>query len=369
MEEAMNIHPMGKPRTAPGVNAWILAARLVLAFVVAMIPLACCAQTGACSGIIGTWKGYKLTDGVLRQLDISFTFNPDGTYRYSVGQGNAAWVSESGSVQVSAGNQRYPCMMTLTPDPKTVRISSNADLLVVQATDLMDDQPRQFFYRFPSWAPSDMILAGTWTDWQNDIGSFQLKHPAAASTTAQPADGEISTRYLPITTGQISFQLPDSWKAIELNKEDDDAGFLYHKNKDWRAYKKGVSWRFEVAKCAISVREQSLPDGEEGGMVGAVLFILPALGPELASAISRYVGERHGELHFALDTLVCPGACAALTYWMPNDQSRWFSRVTIVQTMSKAYRIGLRGPASDSHTESVFQHLLASLTVSEQGMR
>ena len=127
------------------------------------------------AAITGDWAGYKLTDGVLRQLDISFKFNPDGTYEYSAGQGNAAWISQSGFYQIAPGNQRYPCQITLRPDPKTVRIISQAHLFIVQSTDLMDDKPRTFYYQFPRWAPSNLMLAGTWTDWRNDIGAFRLE--------------------------------------------------------------------------------------------------------------------------------------------------------------------------------------------------
>jgi hypothetical protein len=127
------------------------------------------------AAIAGSWAGHKLTDGVLRQIDIYFTFNPDGTYEYAAGQGNAAWITQRGSYQVARGNERYPCQITLSPDPNTVRISSTAQLFVLQSTDLMDDKPRTFFYQFPRWAPTNLMLAGTWTDWRNDIGAFRLE--------------------------------------------------------------------------------------------------------------------------------------------------------------------------------------------------
>lgn len=152
---------------------------LRLAAVAAMIAItqfACYAQGGCSAGAItGNWSGHKLTDGVLRQIDMSFTFNQDGTYTYSAGQGNAAWISQSGSYQITGGNQRYPCQITLSPQPRTVRISSTAQLFVLQSTDLMDDQPRTFLYQFPRWAPTNLMLAGVWTDWRNDIGAFRLE--------------------------------------------------------------------------------------------------------------------------------------------------------------------------------------------------
>lgn len=135
------------------------------------------ASAGGCQAdaIAGGWTGHKLTDGILRQIDISFTFNQDGTYEYSAGEGNAAWITQLGSFQIAPGNQRYPCQITLTPDRKTVRISSTAHLFILQSTDLMDDKPRTFLYQFPRWAPSNLMLAGTWTDWRNDIGAFRLE--------------------------------------------------------------------------------------------------------------------------------------------------------------------------------------------------
>jgi hypothetical protein len=127
------------------------------------------------AAIAGSWAGHKLTDGVLRQIDISFTFNRDGTYEYAAGQGNAAWITQRGSYQLARGNQRYPCQITLSPDRNTVRISSTAQLFVLQSTDLMDDKSRTFLYQFPRWAPTNLMLAGTWTDWRNDIGAFRLE--------------------------------------------------------------------------------------------------------------------------------------------------------------------------------------------------
>jgi hypothetical protein len=147
-----------------------------VAEMIAFGQIACYAQAGCPAGAItGSWSGYKLTDGVLRQIDMSFTFNQDGTYEYSAGQGNAAWITQSGSYQITRGNQRYPCQMTLSPDPRTVRISSTAQLFILQSTDLMDDKPRTFLYQFPRWAPTNLMLAGVWTDWRNDSGAFRLE--------------------------------------------------------------------------------------------------------------------------------------------------------------------------------------------------
>jgi hypothetical protein len=127
----------------------------------------------AVSSIAGGWSGHKISDVGWHELNASFTFHPDGTYEYSVAEGTAVFISEQGSFQIAAGNNRYPCKITLTPDQNTVRVSGPAQLLVVQSADLMDDKPRTFYYKF--WdSPSRVNFAGTWTDWRNDIGSFGL---------------------------------------------------------------------------------------------------------------------------------------------------------------------------------------------------
>ena len=63
--------------------------------------------------------------------------------------------------------------MSLTPDPATITVASQALLFVLQSRDLPDDQARTFFYKFFP-AATNLMMAGTWTDWRNDIGSFGL---------------------------------------------------------------------------------------------------------------------------------------------------------------------------------------------------
>jgi hypothetical protein len=131
--------------------------------------------TGRCPviGIIGDWAGEPMAS-LTRVIDVSLTLRPDGAYDYFAGQGNAAWITHTGVFQIAdTGDQRYPCKITLIPDQNSIEISSKAHLFVLQSRDLMDDKPRTFLYKFfPT--PTHLMLAGTWTDWRNDIGSFGL---------------------------------------------------------------------------------------------------------------------------------------------------------------------------------------------------
>jgi hypothetical protein len=123
--------------------------------------------------LVGSWADSQVTSS-LRAIDVSLTFNADGSYTYFAGQGNAAWVTHTGVFQISEVNdQRYRCKVTLTPNPETVKIASQAHLFLVQSRDLMDDKERTFLYKFfPN--PNRLMLAGTWTDWHNDVGTIGL---------------------------------------------------------------------------------------------------------------------------------------------------------------------------------------------------
>jgi hypothetical protein len=123
--------------------------------------------------IAGDWAGVEVTDRLVG-IDAFFTFKPDGTYNYFAGQGNAPWLTQSGVFQISdTGDQRYPCKISLTPDKATIQITSPAHLFALQSRDLMDDKPRTFMYKFFPTA-THLMLAGTWTDWHNDIGTVGL---------------------------------------------------------------------------------------------------------------------------------------------------------------------------------------------------
>ena len=122
---------------------------------------------------MGEWDGLEITDN-LQGIDVRFRFNPDGTYNYFAGQGNAPWVTHSGVYQISDNaDQRYQCKVTFNPDRSTIQVASSYYLFVVQSRDLLDDQPRTFLYKFFPTA-THLVLAGTWTDWHNDIGTVGL---------------------------------------------------------------------------------------------------------------------------------------------------------------------------------------------------
>jgi hypothetical protein len=136
--------------------------------------------TGRCNAkvILGSWRGSAITDPPWSvQVDYTFDFNSDGSYLYRAGQGNFEWLSHQGTFKIDkTRDQRYPCQIALTPSAKTIRINPQNRLGVapLQGRDLMDDQPRTFFYK-ESPRPGSLILAGTWTDWANDIGCFSLQ--------------------------------------------------------------------------------------------------------------------------------------------------------------------------------------------------
>jgi hypothetical protein len=122
---------------------------------------------------LGDWAGEPMAS-LSQVINVSLTFRPGGTYSYVAGEGNAQWISHSGSFQIAdMQDARWTCKVTLTPERRTIKVVSSAFLFILQSRDLMDDKPRTFLYKFfPT--PTHLMLAGTWTDWHNDIGSFGL---------------------------------------------------------------------------------------------------------------------------------------------------------------------------------------------------
>ena len=127
----------------------------------------------AASNLIGLWAGQPMSS-LSRVIDISLSFNPDGTYRYAAGQGNAIWLRHFGTYKIGDGaDSRWRCTVTLTPEPSTIELSGKEQLLTLQSRDLIDDQARTYLYKFFPDA-NRLMMAGTWTDWRNDVGSFGL---------------------------------------------------------------------------------------------------------------------------------------------------------------------------------------------------
>jgi hypothetical protein len=125
------------------------------------------------ASLIGNWSG-EVMPSLSQVVDVSFRFNSDGTYAYQAGEGNAVWISHSGRYQIGSGaDARWTCLVSLAPDPATVNVAGPALLLVLQSRDLPDDQARTFLYKFFPTS-THLMMAGTWTDWRNDIGAFGL---------------------------------------------------------------------------------------------------------------------------------------------------------------------------------------------------
>jgi hypothetical protein len=136
-------------------------------------PMGSGAGRCAAGQLMGEWGGVEVTDRV-QGIDVSLRFNPDGTYDYFAGQGNAPWIAHRGVYQLSeTGDQRYPCKVTFNPDRSTMQVSSPYHLFVLRSRDLLDDQVRTFLYKFFPTA-THLTLAGTWTDWHNDVGTVGL---------------------------------------------------------------------------------------------------------------------------------------------------------------------------------------------------
>jgi hypothetical protein len=133
------------------------------------------AGTSRCpaAGLIGNWSGEPMSS-LSQVISVSLQFKPDGTYSYTAGQGNAVWITHSGRYQIADGpDTRWSCSVSLVPDPATISVASKALLLVLQSRDLIDNQTRTFLYKFFPTS-TRLMMAGTWTDWKNDIGSFGL---------------------------------------------------------------------------------------------------------------------------------------------------------------------------------------------------
>jgi len=125
------------------------------------------------ASLIGNWSG-EVMPSLPQVVDVSFQFNSDGTYVYQAGQGSALWISHSGRYQLGNGaDTRWTCSVSLAPDPATINVASPALLFVLQSRDLPDDQARTFLYKFFPTS-THLMMAGTWTDWRNDIGAFGL---------------------------------------------------------------------------------------------------------------------------------------------------------------------------------------------------
>jgi hypothetical protein len=73
--------------------------------------------------VIGNWQANVSVDVPRVDVDVSFTFRPDGTYSYAAGQGSFPWTSHYGfySLAPNRGDQYYRCLLQLIPNPATIR--------------------------------------------------------------------------------------------------------------------------------------------------------------------------------------------------------------------------------------------------------
>jgi hypothetical protein len=148
----------------------------VLGMMVAAGQMPIKAQTCGAGDVIGMWRGQVVTDPPWDvTVDLAFRFDPDGTYLYSAGQGSFQWTLHRGRYFIrrntGPSSRSYPCLITLTPEPATVRNNpqNKLGLMPLQARSLMADQQRTFRMQFLSF----LVLHDTALDWQ-DVGMFGI---------------------------------------------------------------------------------------------------------------------------------------------------------------------------------------------------
>lgn len=108
--------------------------------------------------LIGEWQGSMPVDKNLHTY--VFVFQEDGTYTYRIRQGKLQVTSHSGTYKlkelrkeiVSAMSMReFPwlCMITLTPNPKTIKTASNGlkSIEDLQKMSIFTTQQQSFQYR------------------------------------------------------------------------------------------------------------------------------------------------------------------------------------------------------------------------------
>jgi len=134
------------------------------------------AQTCTAGDVVGTWRAQVGTDPPWDvTVDLVFRFAPDGTYSYAAGQGSFQWTSHQGRYIIrrngGPSSRAYPCLITLTPEPGSVRNNpqNKLGLMPLQARSLMADQQRTFRMQFMSF----LVLQDTDLNWQ-DVGMFGI---------------------------------------------------------------------------------------------------------------------------------------------------------------------------------------------------
>jgi hypothetical protein len=157
-------------------SGWQILSALGIAAMFTMGATRMNAQTCTAADVIGTWRSQVVTDAPWDvTVDLHWRFDPNGTYSYSAGQGSFQWTAHQGRyfIRPSSGpsSRSYPCVITLNPDPGTVRINpqNRLGLMPLQARSLMADQPRSFRMQFLSF----LVFQDTDLNWQ-DVGMFGL---------------------------------------------------------------------------------------------------------------------------------------------------------------------------------------------------
>jgi hypothetical protein len=127
--------------------------------------------------VIGNWQANVSVDVPRVDVDVSFTFRPDGTYSYSGGQGSFVWTSHDGSYSLApnGGDQYYRCLLNLTPNPTTIRTNpqNRYGLMPLQARSLMADR-RTTFRVSDSIVPGQLLLFDASLA-RNGVGMFSLE--------------------------------------------------------------------------------------------------------------------------------------------------------------------------------------------------
>jgi hypothetical protein len=127
--------------------------------------------------VIGNWQANVSVDVPRVDVDVSFTLRPDGTYSYTAGQGSFVWTAHDGSYSLAqnGGDQYYRCLLTLTPDPATLRMNpqNRYGLMPLQARSLMADR-RTTFRVSDSIVPGQLLLFDASLA-RNGVGMFSLE--------------------------------------------------------------------------------------------------------------------------------------------------------------------------------------------------
>ena len=114
------------------------------------------AQSGACDSryVVGKWTGLVGgATGISQGFSIDLAFD-NGTYAYTLGVGDLVWFTLKGTFKIDK-NPAYspspygivqfdPCIITLTPDRRTV-VHRTGNMSLLASLGILSDQERTYF--------------------------------------------------------------------------------------------------------------------------------------------------------------------------------------------------------------------------------